>query len=198
MQCKKCGREVLDEDIFCTFCGTRQVQEENTSEKKNMSISLSDGQVTINKETLLGWIMKIGFFLLVCVLYIVSKEEMFDIAGFYQLTVSELVDIINNAELLFTGAEYEELVFFGNCFSGSIMFYLAACAFLLFNKYGLAGFCIVLGFLGALLGVGGIGYCMMNIAQEIGIDSIMQMIKMPFWIYAGLNVAILAYSIKYI
>ena len=73
MQCKKCGREVLDEDIFCTFCGTRQVQEENTSEKKNMSISLSDGQLTINKEALLGWVMKIGFFLLVCALYIVKN-----------------------------------------------------------------------------------------------------------------------------
>ncbi|MBQ3601703.1 MAG: hypothetical protein II992_10960 [Lachnospiraceae bacterium] len=174
------------------------MQEENISDKKNLDISLSYGQLTVNKEILMNWLMRIGFFLLVGVLYIVSKEEMFDIAGLYQLTVSELVDTINNAGFLFNGAEYEELVFLGNCFSGSILFYFAACAFLLFNKYGLAGFCIVLGFLGALLGVGGIGYCIVNIAQDIGIDSIMQMVKMPFWIYAGLNVVILAYSMKYL
>ena len=199
MLCKRCGREMKDEDIFCTFCGTRQVEESEMINKEKNANSSSDGtEILIDKKLLTNWMLKIGFLLLVFILYIVSKEEMFDIAGYYQLTVSELVNIANKADFFFNETELETLVFFGKCFSGSVLLYFAASAFVFFEKNGLAAFCIVAGFLGALLAVGGLLYCIMNIAQETEISSIMHMVKETLWIYAGLNAAILGYSIKYI
>jgi len=29
MKCKKCGKEILDESIFCSFCGVKQTKEPN-------------------------------------------------------------------------------------------------------------------------------------------------------------------------
>lgn len=205
MKCKKCGREVKDGDIFCTFCGTRQVSEETEYVKEESVNSESSGsnsssgvQIVIDKGILTNWLMRIGFCLLVCILYIVSKEEMFDIGGYYQLTVPELADMFKKAEFFLDESTFETLEFFCNCFSGSVLLYFAASAFVFFDKYGLAGFCIIVGFLGALLAVAGLWYCIMNVASEIGIDSIMQIARIPFWLYAGLNIVILGYSIKYI
>lgn len=205
MLCKKCGREVKDGDIFCTFCGTRQVseeteyvKEESVNSESSASNSSAGVQIVIDKRTITNWMMRIGFFLLVCMLYMVSKEEMFDIGGYYQLTVPELTDILNRAELFLDKTHLETLGFFCNCFSGSVLLYFAASAFVFLEKHGLAAFCIIIGFFGALLAVTGLWYYIMNVAQEIGIDSIMQIARMPFWLYAGLNIVIVGYSMKHI
>lgn len=51
MYCKHCGKEISDDSIFCTFCGTQNLNESNTSETPEPEhIEGQLNQAEINKK----------------------------------------------------------------------------------------------------------------------------------------------------
>ncbi len=193
MYCSECGKEINDGDIFCAFCGTKQEmeKEETVDVKEEVKSPPDNADISLDKETVKKWVVKIVLFVLVYILYNLSQKEMIGLSAYYQLTIPEFVKYVGTFS-----SPVEDMQFLLGVFNVGIVLYFAASAFAFFDKDSMAAFCVVSAFIVTGFAVLLFYASVMNITQATDFFDAIPMLKLNFWLYIGLNFIILGYSIK--
>lgn len=78
MICKKCGKEIKEENNFCTNCGTKVVWEDEIDNKQD----INNKDLKFSKKEKIG-IVFIIIFVIAFMIYLLIRQGVIKIGGFY-------------------------------------------------------------------------------------------------------------------